>query len=85
VLMACRNMQKGDAALAQVRAAGGDAELAALDLGSLASVREFAAARGSGRATGFRLRVGSLRNQLPDATALEMEITESAPPGLVAR
>jgi NAD(P)-dependent dehydrogenase (short-subunit alcohol dehydrogenase family) len=43
VVLACRNMQKGEAALAQVRAAGGgDAELARLDLGSLASVREFA-------------------------------------------
>ena len=43
VVLACRNMQKGEAALAQVHAAGGDAELAALDLGSLASVRAFAA------------------------------------------
>jgi NAD(P)-dependent dehydrogenase (short-subunit alcohol dehydrogenase family) len=43
VVMACRNMEKGEAALAQVRAAGGDAELAPLDLGSLASVRAFAA------------------------------------------
>jgi NAD(P)-dependent dehydrogenase (short-subunit alcohol dehydrogenase family) len=45
VVLACRNMQKGELALAQVRAAGGDAELAALDLGSLASVREFAASQ----------------------------------------
>jgi len=45
VVLACRNMQKGQEALAQVRAAGGDAELAALDLGNLASVREFAAAQ----------------------------------------
>jgi NAD(P)-dependent dehydrogenase (short-subunit alcohol dehydrogenase family) len=43
VVLACRNMEKGEAALADVRAAGGrDAELARLDLGSLASVREFA-------------------------------------------
>jgi NAD(P)-dependent dehydrogenase (short-subunit alcohol dehydrogenase family) len=43
VVLACRNMEKGEAALTQVRAAGGrDAELARLDLGSLASVREFA-------------------------------------------
>jgi NAD(P)-dependent dehydrogenase (short-subunit alcohol dehydrogenase family) len=45
VVLACRNMQKGEAALAQVRAGGGDAELAALDLGSLASVRRFAASQ----------------------------------------
>jgi NAD(P)-dependent dehydrogenase (short-subunit alcohol dehydrogenase family) len=45
VVLACRNMQKGEAALAEVRAAGGDAELARLDLGDLASVREFAAAQ----------------------------------------
>ncbi len=45
VVLACRNMQKGELALTQVRAAGGDAELAALDLGSLASVREFAASQ----------------------------------------
>jgi NAD(P)-dependent dehydrogenase (short-subunit alcohol dehydrogenase family) len=45
VVLACRNMRKGEAALAEVRAAGGDAELAQLDLGSLASVREFAASQ----------------------------------------
>jgi NAD(P)-dependent dehydrogenase (short-subunit alcohol dehydrogenase family) len=45
VVLACRNMEKGEAALAQVRAAGGEAELAQLDLGNLASVREFAAAQ----------------------------------------
>jgi NAD(P)-dependent dehydrogenase (short-subunit alcohol dehydrogenase family) len=45
VVLACRDMLKGEAALAQVRAAGGDAELAALDLGSLASVRRFASAQ----------------------------------------
>jgi NAD(P)-dependent dehydrogenase (short-subunit alcohol dehydrogenase family) len=45
VVMACRNMEKGEAALADVRAAGGEPELARLDLGSLASVREFAAAQ----------------------------------------
>jgi NAD(P)-dependent dehydrogenase (short-subunit alcohol dehydrogenase family) len=38
-------MEKGEAALAQVRAAGGEAELAPLDLASLASVREFAASQ----------------------------------------
>ena len=43
VVLACRNMQTGEAALAAVRAAGGEAELARLDLGDLASVREFAA------------------------------------------
>jgi NAD(P)-dependent dehydrogenase (short-subunit alcohol dehydrogenase family) len=45
VVLACRNMEKGEAALAQVRAAGGEAELAPLDLASLASVREFAASQ----------------------------------------
>ena len=45
VVLACRNMQKGEIALAEVRAAGGDAELASLDLGNLASVREFAASQ----------------------------------------
>jgi NAD(P)-dependent dehydrogenase (short-subunit alcohol dehydrogenase family) len=45
VVLACRNMQKGEAALTEVRAAGGDAQLARLDLGDLASVREFAAAQ----------------------------------------
>ncbi len=45
VVLACRNMQKGEIALAEVRAAGGDAELAPLDLGNLASVREFAASQ----------------------------------------
>jgi NAD(P)-dependent dehydrogenase (short-subunit alcohol dehydrogenase family) len=45
VVLACRNMEKGEAALAQVRAAGGQAELAPLDLASLASVREFAASQ----------------------------------------
>jgi NAD(P)-dependent dehydrogenase (short-subunit alcohol dehydrogenase family) len=45
VVLACRNMEKGEAALAEVRAAGGDAELARLDLGDLTSVREFAASQ----------------------------------------
>ena len=45
VVLACRNMEKGEAALAEVRAAGGDAELAPLDLGNLASVRAFAASQ----------------------------------------
>ncbi|HKH16211.1 MAG TPA: SDR family NAD(P)-dependent oxidoreductase, partial [Solirubrobacteraceae bacterium] len=45
VVLACRNMEKGEAALAQVRAAGGEPELAQLDLASLASVREFAASQ----------------------------------------
>jgi NAD(P)-dependent dehydrogenase (short-subunit alcohol dehydrogenase family) len=45
VVLACRNMQKGELALAEVRAAGGDAELTSLDLGNLASVREFAASQ----------------------------------------
>jgi NAD(P)-dependent dehydrogenase (short-subunit alcohol dehydrogenase family) len=43
VVLACRDMRKGEAALAQVRAAGGEAELAKLDLGDLESVRAFAA------------------------------------------
>jgi NAD(P)-dependent dehydrogenase (short-subunit alcohol dehydrogenase family) len=43
VVLACRDMQKGEAALAEVRAAGGEAELARLDLGDLESVRAFAA------------------------------------------
>jgi NAD(P)-dependent dehydrogenase (short-subunit alcohol dehydrogenase family) len=45
VVLACRNEQKGQAALAEVRAAGGQAELAVLDLADLASVRAFAEAR----------------------------------------
>ena len=45
VVLACRNVRKGEAALADVRAAGGEAELAQLDLADLASVRAFAAAR----------------------------------------
>src|SRR5215212_8999845 len=47
VVLACRNQQKGDAALAEVRAAapGAKAEVGSLDLGSLASIRAFAAAR----------------------------------------
>jgi NAD(P)-dependent dehydrogenase (short-subunit alcohol dehydrogenase family) len=45
VVLACRNQAKGAAALEQVRAAAPDgrAELARLDLGSLESVRAFAA------------------------------------------
>jgi len=45
VVLACRDQAKGAAALAQVRAAapGAQAELARLDLGSLDSVRTFAA------------------------------------------
>ncbi|HWH43677.1 MAG TPA: oxidoreductase [Thermoleophilaceae bacterium] len=42
VVMACRNLEKGELALQEVEA-GGSAELAPLDLGSLASVREFSA------------------------------------------
>jgi NAD(P)-dependent dehydrogenase (short-subunit alcohol dehydrogenase family) len=45
VVLACRNEQKGQAALAEVRAAGGQAELAVLDLADLASVRAFAETR----------------------------------------
>ncbi len=44
VVLACRNQRKGEAALADVQRVG-RAELAALDLGDLASVRAFAAAR----------------------------------------
>jgi NAD(P)-dependent dehydrogenase (short-subunit alcohol dehydrogenase family) len=44
VVLACRDERKGQAALADVRAAGGEAELAVLDLADLASVRAFAAA-----------------------------------------
>ena len=46
VVMACRNMAKGEAALAEVRAAapGADPQLAELDLSSLESVRALAAA-----------------------------------------
>jgi NAD(P)-dependent dehydrogenase (short-subunit alcohol dehydrogenase family) len=46
VVLACRNRAKGETALAAVRAAGGRAELGILDLGSLASIRAFAQARG---------------------------------------
>ncbi|HYP48648.1 MAG TPA: oxidoreductase [Thermoleophilaceae bacterium] len=44
VVLACRNVAKGEAALAEVRAAapGAELELASLDLGDLASVRSFA-------------------------------------------
>jgi NAD(P)-dependent dehydrogenase (short-subunit alcohol dehydrogenase family) len=44
VVLACRNPAKGEAALADVRAAApqGQAELATLDLASLASIRAFA-------------------------------------------
>jgi len=48
VLLACRNLGKGEAALADVRAAaapGAEPALASLDLGSLESVRAFAAAQ----------------------------------------
>jgi NAD(P)-dependent dehydrogenase (short-subunit alcohol dehydrogenase family) len=47
VVLACRNQQKGEAALVAVRAAAPDAQvqLGSLDLGSLASVRAFAQAR----------------------------------------
>lgn len=44
VVLACRNPRKGEAALADVQRVG-RAELASLDLGDLASVRAFAAAR----------------------------------------
>jgi NAD(P)-dependent dehydrogenase (short-subunit alcohol dehydrogenase family) len=43
VVLACRDMRKGEAALAEVRAAGGEPELGRLDLGDLESVRAFAA------------------------------------------
>jgi NAD(P)-dependent dehydrogenase (short-subunit alcohol dehydrogenase family) len=45
VVLACRNARKGEAALLAIRAAapGADVKLASLDLGSLASVRAFAA------------------------------------------
>ena len=45
VVLACRNREKGEAALAQVRAAapGADVALATLDLGDLASIEAFAA------------------------------------------
>ena len=47
VVLACRNAAKGEAALAEVRAAAPDADvtLASLDLADLASVRAFAGAR----------------------------------------
>jgi NAD(P)-dependent dehydrogenase (short-subunit alcohol dehydrogenase family) len=45
VVMACRNMEKGEAAAAEIRAAvpGAQVTVAELDLGSLDSVRRFAA------------------------------------------
>jgi NAD(P)-dependent dehydrogenase (short-subunit alcohol dehydrogenase family) len=48
VVLACRNTEKGDAAAAEIRAAAPDSQvrLAALDLGDLASVREFAGREG---------------------------------------
>ena len=44
VVLACRNIEKGEAALSEIQAAAPDAqlELEALDLGSQASVRDFA-------------------------------------------
>jgi NAD(P)-dependent dehydrogenase (short-subunit alcohol dehydrogenase family) len=45
VVLACRNRARGEAALADVAAAGGEAELAELDLARLESVRAFAQAR----------------------------------------
>jgi NAD(P)-dependent dehydrogenase (short-subunit alcohol dehydrogenase family) len=47
VVLACRNQAKGEAALAEVRAAApeADVKLATLDLADLASVRAFAAAQ----------------------------------------
>ena len=44
VVMACRNLQKGDAAAAEIRAAvpGAKVEVAELDLSSLSSIRRFA-------------------------------------------
>jgi NAD(P)-dependent dehydrogenase (short-subunit alcohol dehydrogenase family) len=46
VVMACRNVQKGEAAAAEIRAAvpGAQLQVAELDLSSLASVRGFAGA-----------------------------------------
>jgi NAD(P)-dependent dehydrogenase (short-subunit alcohol dehydrogenase family) len=48
VIMACRNTAKGEDAAGQIRSAapGADVEVAALDLGSLDSVRSFAAGLG---------------------------------------
>ncbi len=45
VILACRNAQKGQAALDQLRreASGASAELAVLDVASLASIRAFSA------------------------------------------
>jgi NAD(P)-dependent dehydrogenase (short-subunit alcohol dehydrogenase family) len=44
VILACRDARRGEAALARLKtnAVGASAELAALDLASLASIREFA-------------------------------------------
>ena len=49
VVLACRNLQKGEAAMLDIGAAvpGAKIELAELDLGSLASVRAFAARFGA--------------------------------------
>ncbi len=46
VVLACRNLQKGHAAMQSIaeRAPGAEVELAELDLGSLASVEAFATA-----------------------------------------
>jgi len=50
VVMACRNVQKGEAAAAEIRAAVPEAQVqvAELDLGGLDSVRAFAAALDTG-------------------------------------
>ena len=50
VVMACRSLEKGEAAAAKIRSAvpGAELELAALDLSSLESVRSFAGDRGPG-------------------------------------
>src|SRR3954452_3111727 len=50
VVMACRSVEKGEAAAAEIRAGVPDAcvHVAELDLGSLDSVRAFAAALGAG-------------------------------------
>ena len=49
VVLACRNVQKGEAAAAEIRAAvpGARLQVSELDLSSLASVRQFAGRRRS--------------------------------------
>ncbi|MCB0177386.1 MAG: SDR family oxidoreductase [Solirubrobacterales bacterium] len=65
VILACRNRQKGEAAVAQIRrelgAAGGDAQIEVrnLDLASLDSVREFAEGLSAEMADGLDLLVNN--------------------------